>query len=99
MFFSEKLNKRKTNYIIMSSVEKVKVGSKGEILPKKKMREISNIKPGDEVMIEAMPGELRIRKVLTIEEALSLPIISKGTPNQIEKEIIEEIEKQMEENL
>ena len=82
----------------MSSIEKVKVGSKGEILPKKKLREISGIKPGDTVMIEAIQGELRIKKILTIEEAFSLPIISKGTPDQIEKEINEEIRKQMVEN-
>jgi bifunctional DNA-binding transcriptional regulator/antitoxin component of YhaV-PrlF toxin-antitoxin module len=38
--------------------EKVKVGKKGEILPKKPLREISGIRPGDNVLIEAQPGRL-----------------------------------------
>lgn len=73
------------------------MGTKGEILPKKKLRELAGIHPEDDVIIEASPGELRIRRILSVEEVLKLSRISKGTPNEIEKEIVNEIEKQRKE--
>ncbi|MHA2365785.1 MAG: AbrB/MazE/SpoVT family DNA-binding domain-containing protein [Candidatus Hodarchaeales archaeon] len=66
------------------------VGKKGEILPKKGLREVAKINPGDRVYMEAREGELLIRKIYSVEEALSLPIISKGTAEEIEKELEEE---------
>ncbi len=81
----------------MESPNKVKVGSKGEILPKKRLRNISDIHPGDVVLIDAKPGEIRIRKIYTVEEAMAMPIISHGTPDEIEKEILEEMKRQNEE--
>ncbi|MHA2252677.1 MAG: hypothetical protein ACXAD7_20100 [Candidatus Kariarchaeaceae archaeon] len=78
----------------MSITEKSKMGTKGEILPKKKLRELADIHPDDEVLIEASPGELRIRRILSVEEVLNLSRISKGSPDEIEKEILDEIEKQ-----
>ncbi|TFG16350.1 MAG: AbrB/MazE/SpoVT family DNA-binding domain-containing protein [Promethearchaeota archaeon] len=76
--------------------DKVKVGKKGEILPKKTLRELSGIKPGDEVIIEAHPGELIIKKIYTMEELLDMPIISEGTAESVEKDIEEEVKKQIE---
>ena len=35
--------------------ENSRVGKKGEILPKKSLREFSDIKPGDNILIEAQP--------------------------------------------
>ena len=70
--------------------ETTKVGNKGEILPKKALREIAGIKPGDHVSVEARPGELLIRKIYSVEEALNLPVISEGTVENIEKELEEE---------
>ncbi|MHA1470809.1 MAG: AbrB/MazE/SpoVT family DNA-binding domain-containing protein [Candidatus Asgardarchaeia archaeon] len=46
------------------------VGKKGELILKKKEREIANIKPGDKVLIIGMPGEIIIRKVPDIEQLL-----------------------------
>ena len=66
------------------------VGKKGEILPKKPLRDMAGIKPGDTVMIEAFKGELIIKKIYSIEEALSMPVIDTGTPTSIEKDLEEE---------
>jgi bifunctional DNA-binding transcriptional regulator/antitoxin component of YhaV-PrlF toxin-antitoxin module len=74
----------------MTIQDKVIVGKKGEILPKKPLRDIAGIKPGDEVLIEAFKGELIIKKIYSIEEALSMPVIDMGTPKSIEKDIEEE---------
>ena len=63
----------------MTIDKKVKVGKKGEILPKKPLREISGINPGDNVLIEAHPGQLIISKIYSVEELLEMPIISEGT--------------------
>lgn len=78
----------------MTAQDKITVGKKGEILPKKPLREEAGINPGDQVFIEAHPGELIIRKIYSVEEALAMPKISKGTPESIEKEIQEEIKRQ-----
>ena len=66
------------------------MGTKGEILPKKNLREYSEISPGDIILIEARKGELFIRKILSINEVFDLQSIAKGTPEEIEKEIEEE---------
>lgn len=68
-----------------------KVGKKGEIRPKKPLREISGINPGDNVLIKANPGQLIINKIYSVEELLEMPIISEGTAQSVEKEIEEEV--------
>ena len=78
----------------MTTQDKTIVGKKGEILPKKPLREISGINPGDEVIIEAHQGELIIKKIFSVEEALAMPSISFGTTETIEAEIKEEREYQ-----
>ena len=72
------------------------MGKKGEILPKRVLREIANIKPGDKIMIEASPGELRIRKILTVDEIFELEKISRDAPEDIDKQVEKEIKLQME---
>ncbi len=74
----------------MSIPEETTVGKKGEILPKKRFRMISTIKPGDKVLIEATYGELNIRKVFSIDEIFEMPIISKQSAQSVEKELEEE---------
>lgn len=74
----------------MLRIEETIVGSKGEILPKKHLRNISGIKAGDKVLIEALLGELRIKKVFSIEEVFEMPIISRGKANDIEVELEQE---------
>ena len=75
----------------MTIQDNVKVGKKGEILPKKLLREVSGINPGDEILIMAYPGELIVKKVYTIEELLEMPTIAKGTPKSLENDIIKEL--------
>ncbi|MHA2031624.1 MAG: AbrB/MazE/SpoVT family DNA-binding domain-containing protein [Candidatus Kariarchaeaceae archaeon] len=74
----------------MVKAGEVKVGKRGEILPKQPLREIANINPGDRVLIEATPGEFKIRKIYTMDEAFDLPIIATGTIEEIEREIDQE---------
>lgn len=74
--------------------ENSRVGKKGEILPKKSLREFSDIKPGDNILIEAQPGRLIINKIFSVEELLEMPIISQGTAESVEKEIEEEVKNQ-----
>jgi bifunctional DNA-binding transcriptional regulator/antitoxin component of YhaV-PrlF toxin-antitoxin module len=74
--------------------ENSRVGKKGEILPKKALREFSNINPGDKILIEAQPGRLIINKIYSVDELLDMPVISQGTAESIEKEIEEEVIKQ-----
>jgi len=81
----------------MTIQDKTVVGKKGEILPKKLLRDASGIKPGDEIFIEAHPGELIIKKIYSVDEALAMPIIAAGTPNNIERDI--EKEKEIQEKL
>ena len=80
----------------MTIDEESKVGKKGEILPKKPLREFSGIYPGDKVLIEAQPGRLIINKIYSVEELLNMPVISKGTAESIEKDIEEEMKLQEE---
>ena len=72
------------------------MGNKGEILPKKALREIADIKPGDQILIEASPGELRIRKILSVDEIFKLEKISKDRPEDIDKQVEEEMKLQLE---
>lgn len=71
------------------------MGKKGEILPKKKMRVELGFSPGDKLIVTVINGEMRIRKILTIKEALALPRISSGTPQELKEEIRGEIRQQM----
>ena len=81
----------------MTIKDKIIVGKKGEILPKKPLRDAPGIKPGDEVLIEAHQGEIIIKKIYSVEEALAIPTIATGTPESIEKDIEEE--RQLQEKL
>ncbi len=74
----------------MTIQDKTVVGKKGDILPKKPLRDASGIKPGDQIMIEAHEGELIIKKIYSVEEALSMTTIATGTPDNIERDIEKE---------
>ncbi len=71
----------------MSSKIESRVGSKGEIYPPKEIREISQLKPGDRIEIEASPGELIIRKIPNPAELLDMPIIVSKSPREIEEDL------------
>ena len=74
--------------------EETKIGKKGEILAKKKLRLRAGLQPGDRIIIEARDGQLLIRKILTVEEALALPTIMTGSPEELEQAIADEMKKQ-----
>ena len=74
----------------MTIQDKIIVGKKGEILPKKPLRELAGINPGDEVFIEAFKGELIIKKIYSIDKALKMPVIATGTAESIEEDINKE---------
>lgn len=80
----------------MTNQDRVKVGKKGEILPKKSLREVAGIHPGDQVLIEAHPGQIVIKKIYTIDELLAMPVIAEVTADEIEKELEKEGKKQAE---
>lgn len=71
----------------MTLIDKTFIGKKGEILPKKNLREVSGMNPGDKVMIEAYPNKMVIRKVLTMEEVFQLPILAKVKLENFSEEI------------
>jgi bifunctional DNA-binding transcriptional regulator/antitoxin component of YhaV-PrlF toxin-antitoxin module len=67
--------------------EEIIVGKKGEILPKKPLRELANIAPGDHVLVEAEPGQLVIKRIFSIKELLNLPRIASQPAAAIEAEL------------
>jgi len=72
----------------MSIKDKTKVGSRGEILPKLPLREFAGISPGDSISIEASPGQLIIRKILTIDEVFDLPKITSYSQDELNEALI-----------
>ena len=67
--------------------EEITVGKRGEILPKKSLREISGIHPGDKVLVEARANRIIINKIPSIEDVFDMPIIARATPEQVEAEM------------
>ncbi|GAB4331212.1 MAG: hypothetical protein Kow0069_38840 [Promethearchaeota archaeon] len=74
---------------MVSITEEAVVGKKGEILPKKRIRDLMNLRPGDRVLLEATGDRLVVRKVYSVRELLGMPAIEGGTPDE-HKEIIRE---------
>jgi len=74
----------------MTVQDKTKVGKKGEILPKKPLREESGIKPGDDILILAHKNELIVKKIYDVKDLLNLPIITKNTVEEAMEDIREE---------
>ncbi|MEX2714927.1 MAG: hypothetical protein Q6353_014790 [Candidatus Sigynarchaeum springense] len=73
--------------------DEIIVGKKGEILPKKALREIANIAPGDHVLVEAEPNQLIIKRIFSVKELLNLPRITSQSASSIEAELDEEAKK------
>lgn len=70
------------------------IGKKGEILPKKPLRDISGLNPGDKVYIEALPGKLVVHKVYTVKELFNRPKIGTITPQNLDQELAQESDHQ-----
>jgi bifunctional DNA-binding transcriptional regulator/antitoxin component of YhaV-PrlF toxin-antitoxin module len=71
----------------MVLIEGTIIGKKGEILPKKRIRKMAGLAPGDKVIIEGYPNKIVIRKVLSIDDVFALPEIARGTPREIEEQL------------
>lgn len=69
----------------MTETDVVIMGKRGEILPKRHLRETSGIKPGDRLLIQANSGKLIIRKILSVDEALELPPLGEFSAEEAEK--------------
>lgn len=76
----------------MITEELAQVGKKGEILPKKKLREVAGIFPGDHVLIKASANGFVIKKVVSVEEAFNLEVIDSATPLELRKQIKKELQ-------
>lgn len=74
----------------MTLVDETKIGAHGEILPKKQLRDALGFHPGDRVWLEVRGNELRVRKVLSIEEIFHQPPLARVTPEEVERELEEE---------
>ena len=66
------------------------VGKKGEILPKKRLRDVAGLIPGDKVCVEALPGKIIIRKIYTVDGLFNRPKLGKLTVDQLEHELSQE---------
>ena len=78
----------------------LKVGSKGELFLPKSLRENLGLKPGDKLYLELKNDTIIIKKIPDLLELLNLPPISKPmTPEEIDKELGKEQEKQIEYSL
>jgi hypothetical protein len=70
--------------------EEIIVGKHGEILPKKALRHVAGIFPGDKVLVEAFPNKIVINKILSIDEIFNLPVLARQSPDEIESELHDE---------
>ena len=66
------------------------VGKRGEILPKKTLRQAAGLQPGDTVQLEAREGQITIRKVHSPAEILARKPVTRSTPRDLEAELDEE---------
>ena len=73
----------------------LKIGSKGEIFPPKKIREKLGFKPNQPIILFVHQDQLIVRKLHSIEEILNVPPktkISYHALKQFKKDFIEEYE-------
>lgn len=69
---------------------------RGEILPKKPVREMAGLLPGDKVCIEAVPGKMVIRKIYSVEELFRRPHLATISVENLDKTLAEESQMQEE---
>ena len=63
-----------------------KIGKKGEVVIKKREREVAGLKPGDTVLMIARPGEVVIKKIYSLEELLKRPPVASAPVKEFLKE-------------
>jgi len=67
-----------------------KIGKKGEIYIPKRVRELANLNPGDEVLVEVRGKELIIRKKESVIDVLMEEAVSKVSVEEL-REIREKL--------
>jgi len=67
-----------------------KIGKKGEIYIPKRVRELANLNPGDEVLVEVRGKELIIRKKESVIDMLMEEAVSKVSVEEL-REIREKL--------
>ena len=82
----------------MFTVNTVIMGKRGEILPKKRIREELGFQPGDELSISVENGKMVIRKIPTVEDLFNKPRIASGTPQYFKELARKEMKEQFEAN-
>ena len=70
--------------------DKTIIGTRGEILPKKKLRQVAGFKPGDHVVLEARKGQIIVRKVFSPAEIVARRPIGRITSDELERELDKE---------
>lgn len=70
--------------------DKTTIGTRGEILPSKSLRQVAGFKPGDHVFLEAREGQIIVRKVFFPAEIMARPPIGRVTADELERELDEE---------
>ncbi|MBA2794804.1 MAG: AbrB/MazE/SpoVT family DNA-binding domain-containing protein [Thermoleophilaceae bacterium] len=66
---------------------KVKMGPKGQVVIPKAVREELDLRPGDEVVVDAVDGEARVRR--PVEASSLLGLLADGGPSMM-KDLEEE---------
>ena len=51
---------------------RMKMGAKGQVVIPKRVRERLDLRPGDEVVVDAVDGEARVRRVTRADELLGM---------------------------
>ena len=70
----------------------MKVGPKGQVVIPKRVREVLDLRPGDEVVVDSVDGEARVRRVTDADGLLGLFAGGPSMTAEMEAEHRREIE-------
>ncbi len=69
----------------------MKVGAKGQVVIPKAVRDRLDLRPGDEVVVDALDGEARVRRVTRADELLGMFAGGPSMTAELEREHLREI--------
>jgi len=69
----------------------MKVGPKGQVVIPKAVRERLDLRPGDEVVVDAVNGEARVKRVTRADELLGMFAGGPSMTAELEREHLREI--------
>ncbi len=70
---------------------RMKVGAKGQVVIPKAVRDRLDLRPGDEVVVDALDGEARVRRVTRADELLGMFAGGPSMTAELEREHLREI--------